>query len=289
MLKKIVLLLLVGVMAFGCSSDEPETTPETKAQVAPKPGPNVAISYTMLVSGIPMMGEMTFNQRYLTDGLIGRVEMESIIPVGDQVRTSEFATILDLDNQIVHYVNDAAKTYSDVPFPDPASIPPATSPEITIEAEPTGQVDSLVGAECEEIDVAFTVAYKVKDQDVTTSMSGKLWVSKDFPGYDTYKAYQARSLEMLTDSRMQTGGFLDFLTRFNLSRENLDELYAALGGFPFGGDLEFKINEGLPQTFDLKTKLEVTDINTEDLDMAIFSVPEDYTPVDLSQVMAPPR
>ncbi|MFH1891172.1 MAG: DUF4412 domain-containing protein [Candidatus Zixiibacteriota bacterium] len=289
MLKRIVLLMLVGVMVFGCSSEKSETTPVEKTQNAPKPDSDVAISYTMLVSGIPMMGEMTFNQRYLTDGEIGRVEMESIIPVGDQVRTSEFATIVDLDNQMVHYVNDAAKTFASVPFPDSASIPPVTSPEITIKAEWTGQVDSMVGIQCEERDVAFTVSYKVRDQDVTTSMSGKLWVSKDFPGYNTFLAFQAKSLEKLTDSRMQSGGFLDFLTRFNLSRENLDSLYAALGGFPFGGDLEFKINEGLPQSFDLKTKLEVTDVSTDNLDTEIFAVPEDYTPVDLSQVMAPPK
>jgi hypothetical protein len=158
-----------------------------------------------------------------------------------------------------------------------------------ISVKPTGNVDTLAGTPCEEEEVAFSVSFKVKDQDVTTSMSGNLWVSKDFPGYDTYKAFQAACKQKLTDPRMQSGGFLDFLTRFSLSRENLDSLYAALDGYPFGGNLDFKVNQGLPNTFDLKTKLEVTDVSTAAIDPALFAVPEDYTTVDVSQVMAPPK
>jgi len=289
MSKKIALLLLAGVIAFGCSSEKKEPAPETQAQNVPSPNGDVTIAYTMMVSGIPMMGELTFNQKYLTDGAIGRVDMESIIPVGDQVRKSNFATIIDLDSQKIDYINDLAKTYAAVPFPDSAAVPPQTSPEIQISVKPMGNTETIAGTQCEEEEVAFTVSFKVNDKDVTTSMSGSLWVSKDFPGYDTYRAFQAACKEKMTDPRMQSGGFLDFLTRFNLSRENLDTLYAALGGYPFGGNLDFKVNSGLPNSFDLKTKLEVTAISTAPIDPALFTVPEDYTPVDVSQVMAPPK
>jgi hypothetical protein len=288
MLKKLAVLLTIGLLVFGCSPSE-KTDGETPQQTQSVPGTDsdVTITYTMKVSGIPMMAEMTFNQKYLSDGTIGRVEMESIIPVGEDTRISKFSTIVDVDNRVVHYVNDVSKTFKTIPFPDSLITPPATSPEMTISVEPNGQVDTIAGIECNGIDLALEISFVAQDQPVKSTMSGTLWTSGDFPGYASYQAFQEKTKNALPSGQMQSGGFLDFLTKFGMSRENLDSLYASMSGFPFAGDLVFTLNKGLPNGFDLNTKLEVTEVNTDAIDRALFTVPEDYTESEVMQIMMP--
>ncbi len=283
MLKKLAILLTISLLILGCSPSE-ETDAETTQSDS-----YVTIAYTMKVSGIPMMAEMTFNQKYLTDGAIGRVEMESIIPVGEDTKTSKFSTIIDVDNRVVHYVNDVSKTFATVPFPDSLSTPPMTSPEMTISVEPNGQVDTIAGIECDGIDLALEISFVAQDQPVKSTMSGTLWTSEDFPGYASYQAFQEKTRNALPSGQMQSGGFLDFLTRFGMSRENLDSLYAAMKGFPFSGDLVITLNKGLPNSFDLNTRLEMIETNTDAIDRALFSVPEEYTETEVMQIMMPSK
>ncbi len=289
MLKKLAILLTIGLLVFGCSSsDKADAEKQQQTQTASESsGPNVEIAYSMKVSGIPMMSEMTFNQTYYTNGDIGRVEMESIIPVGEKTRTSKFSTIIDVDNRVVHYVNDISKTFADVPFPDSAATPPATSPEMTISVDPNGETKTIAGVECKGIDLALEISYVAQDKPVKSTMSGTLWVSDDFPGYDLYKSFQEKTREALPVGQMQSGGFLDFMLKFGMSRDNLDSLYASMDGFPFGGDLVFTLNKGLPNSFDLNTKLTVTETNTNPIDPSMFAVPEDYTKSEVMQVMMP--
>ena len=283
MLTKLAILLTISLLILGCSPSE-ETDAETTQSDS-----YVTIAYTMKVSGIPMMAEMTFNQKYLTDGAIGRVEMESIIPVGEDTKTSKFSTIIDVDNRVVHYVNDVSKTFATVPFPDSLSTPPMTSPEMTISVEPNGQVDTIAGIECDGIELALEISFVAQDQPVKSTMSGTLWTSEDFPGYASYQAFQEKTRNALPSGQMQSGGFLDFLTRFGMSRENLDSLYAAMKGFPFSGDLVITLNKGLPNSFDLNTRLEMIETNTDAIDRALFSVPEEYTETEVMQIMMPSK
>jgi len=287
MLRKSLVVFLIGLLMFGCSPSEKEGETSEKMEPVPTADADLSIAYTLVVSGIPMVGEMTFNQKYITDGETGRVEMESVIPVGQETRTASFATIIDLNNKKLNYVNDVTKTYATIDIPDSAKVPPETSPEMKLEVNPTGEVDTVAGIEVKSLDIALELNYMIQDKPATTTMSGVLWVSDAFTGYDAFKAFKANMKNKIADKRLQSGGFLDFLTRFNMSRDNLDELYDKLSGFPFRGELEFNINEGLPNGFTLTTNLNVTDVSNEAIDKAVFAVPEGYTVTDVQQVMSP--
>jgi hypothetical protein len=118
-------------------------------------------------------------------------------------------------------------------------------------------------------------------------MDGTLFVSDNFPGYDTYKEFNSKTSEALRGQPVQTGGFLDFMTRMGVSRQSLDSLYSALGGFAFEGTLNFVLNQGLSNALNMTTSLEVTDVSTDPIDRNLFGVPSDYTMTDPMRVMAP--
>jgi hypothetical protein len=302
MQKAVLITLLIGLVAFGCSSSdnsdqeaqqteqqsEQQAVQQTKTErpeIPPPTGDNVSIKYTLTVSGMPMMGDMTFNQRYISDGSIGRTDMESRIPVSGQTRMSKFGTIIDVDNRIISYVNDVSKTYASEDMPDLSDQNQEVAPDVTISVKPNGKVKTVAGVECEGVDVDFNLP--AKDERPATSMNGELYVSNNFPGYDTYKKFNNKTGMALRGQQVQTGGFLDFMTRMNVGRGTLDSLYAALGGLAFEGSLNFVLNKGQSNALNMTTNLEVTEVSTDPIDRSLFGIPEDYTEANSMQVMAP--
>jgi hypothetical protein len=288
MIKKAILVMMSAALIFSCSPSEKANskTSEGGTPAGQAAGGNLSIAYTMTVSGIPMMSNITFNQQYTTDGAAARVDMESLIPMGDTTRTSRFSTVIDLDKKVVLYLNDVSKIYASIPIPASSSVPPSTSPQLSIEVKPLSETKVIAGVECKGVDVSFAIPIKTADKEATTRMTGKFWVSDSFVGYDAFNSFKARAISEIADKRMQPGGFLDFLQRFGMSRDNLDSFYTKLGGFPFAGDVSLAINEGLPNTFNMGLTLQVQDVKSDKIDKSRFAVPEGYTPAEVSQVMS---
>lgn len=281
----LVMLLLAFAVIAGCGSDEAEKTGESDQVVATSPG--FMIDYSLTVSGIPMMKDMNFNYHFLTDGQVGRMSSESIIPAGEEVRTQKLAHITDIGRGVQLYLNEIAKTYASVPIPDPSTVPPSTAPEATIEVEPTGNTRTILGVECKEMAVNLEVEKLGAGGTSTTMMTGTLWVSDDFPGYDLYWSFQKKVREVIGDSRLQGSGYFEFLNRSGFSREHLDQFYDKIGGFPFGGTLELALNQGMQNETNIKTTIGVAGFSADPIDESVFEIPEDYTEVELGQVMRP--
>jgi len=288
-LKAFLTALLAGLLIIGCSPSEKTELAEKAEEttVADATGEALAIDYTLIVSGLPMLGDMTFNYQFSTDGKIGKMASESIIPAGDEVKTSKLAYVTDVDGGVQAYMNDVTRTFAIVDIPDPSEVPPSTSPEAVIKVDSTGNVDTILGVQCSEVEVTLEVTREGEAGNVTTSMSGNLWISSDFEGYGLYEDFQKVTKEAIGKSRLQGSGYFEFLSRSGFSRENLDELYDAIGGFPLAGTLELALNQGSSRPANMTTKLEVTRISSDPIAHSAFMVPEDYTEVDVGQVLRP--
>ena len=87
--RTLLMALLAGLLMIGCSpseeTDQGEKPEETAVTDATSAG--LTIDYTLVVSGLPMMGDMTFNYQLSTNGKIGKMASESIIPAGEEIRT----------------------------------------------------------------------------------------------------------------------------------------------------------------------------------------------------------
>jgi hypothetical protein len=287
--KAFMAALLAGLLMLGCSSSEETGEVETAEEtpVRQPTGEGVTIDYSLVVSGLPMLGEMTFNYQFSTDGKIGKMASESIIPAGDDVRRSKLAYVTDLDAAVQTYLNETTKTFASIDFPDPSQVPPSTSPEAGVQVNETGNVKEILGIECKEVDVSMEVTREGPEGPVTTSMSGKLWVSNGFEGYDLYEAFQKATQEAIGKTRLQGSGYFEFLIRSGFSRDNLDQLYEGIGAFPFEGTLDLAIKQGSSRQAEMVTKLEVTEISSDPIDPSAFGIPEEYTEVDLGQVSRP--
>lgn len=283
--KALILLLLAFALIIGCGSKETGKTGDAEEVAVTSPG--IVIDYSLTVSGIPMMEDMTFNYQFATDGEMGKMTSESIIPAGDQVRTQKLANITDLQGKAQTYMNEIAKTYASVPFPDASTVPPSTGPDATIEVEPTGNTKTILGVECSEIAVKLEVSRLGAGGTSKTAMAGNLWVSSNFAGFDMYQSFQKKMRNAIGNTRLQGSGYLEFLTRSGFSRENLDKLYDEIGGFPFDGGLELVLNQGEQNETKIKTDIKVGSFSADPVQRSAFEVPEDYTMVDLGQVMRP--
>lgn len=284
--KRLFVALLIGLLVLGCSSSE-DTEQVGDAEEVIQTSPGVTIDFTLVVSGLPGFGAMTFNYEFITDGRTGRMGSESIIPAGEQERVSKLAYVTDIDGRTQTYMNSATKTYSTVTFPDSATVPPITHPEAEISVEPTGNVKELLGVQCSEVTISLEVSNETGQGTGTTSLKGNLWVNGDFEGYDAYMGFQRVSQDAIKHTRLQGSGYFEFLVRAGLSRENLNKFYEQLGGFPFQGELEFAraIGDAAPTV--MTVKHEVTSASADPIDASVFTIPEDFTETDLRTVTMP--
>jgi hypothetical protein len=287
--RTLLLALLAGLLMIGCSpseeTDQGEKPEETA--VADATGDGLTINYTLVVSGLPMMGDMTFNYQLSTNGKVGKMTSESIIPAGEEVRTSKLAYVTDVEAGVQTYINEVTKTYASLDIPDPSETPPSTSPQSEVSVEPTGNTQTLLGVECREIDVSLEVSREGEAGAVTTTMNGKLWVSSDFEGYGLYKSFHKATQEAISQTRLQGSGYFEFLSRSGFSRESLNTLYNEIGAFPLAGTLELDINQGSSRPANMTTKLDVTSISSDPIAQSSFMVPDDYTEVEIGQVLRP--
>jgi hypothetical protein len=287
-LKAIFLALLAGLLIAGCSSTEKTEKAEKTEEPGP-PSPGVAIDYTLIVSGLPMLEDMTFNYRFLTDGQVGKMSSESIIPAGDQVRTTKLSYVTNLETGTQTFLNDVTKTYASIDIPDPSTTPPSTGPEATIQMDTTGNTKMIAGAQCREVNVMMEISKPAATEEgtTTTTVTGNLWVSNDFDGYSLYDDFQVKLREAIGESRVQGSGYFEFLTRSGFSRDNLNMLYETINGFPMSGTLELALNQGSSRPANMTTKIDVTAISTDPMSRSVFGVPEGYTEVDIGQVNRP--
>ena len=282
MQKRIIAMLLMGLLIAGCSSSEKTE----KAKEALKPDSDVMIAYDMIVSGLPRMGDMTFKYKFSTDGQASRMATESSVPIGKEVKNMSSSLIINLDDRAEYFLNDITEVYAKVEFPDTAQIPPSTSPETSINVEPTGKVDTLLGIQCKEITLNITTPSPAGT--LSTFMTGTMWVNSDFLGYDSYRTFQMKAIDAMGKARkLQRSGPLEFLARFGMSRESLNDLYEKIDGFPFKANLQSKVNEGSSKEFTLTINMEATEISNDAIDKSYFIVPESYTEVDIRSVMMP--
>lgn len=283
--KVLFLLLFAGVLIIGCGGNDTEEPGESGETGVTSPG--MVVDYSLSVSGIPMMEEMTFNYQFCTDGERGRMSSESIIPAGEKVRKQSLAHITNIPDSVQTYMNEVTKTYATINFPDPSTVPPSTAPDASIEVEPTGDTKMILGTECREVTVNLEVSKVGAGGTSTTALTGNLWVSDSFPGYDLYQAFQSKSRDVIGESRLQGSGYFEFLTRSGFSRSNLTGLYSEVGGFPFEGDLELVLNKGSQNQTNIKTSIKVSSVSAEPVQQSMFEIPEDYTEVEVGQVMSP--
>lgn len=287
--RTLLVALLAGLLMIGCSPSEETDQGEKPGEtaLADATGAGLTIAYTLVVTGIPMMGEMTFNYQFSTDGKVGKMASESIIPAGEEVRTSKLAYVTDVEAGVQTYINDATKTYASLDIPDSSEIPPATAPQAEVNVEPTGSTQTILGVECKEISVSLEVSKEGEEGALTTTMTGKLWVSSDFDGYSLYEAFQQATQKAVGQTRLQGSGYFEFLSRSGFNRESLNMLYDEIGAFPLAGTLELAINQGSSRQTNMTTKLNVTAINSDPVAQSSFMVPDDYTEVDIGQVLRP--
>ncbi len=282
-LKVVVAILMAAMLVLGCGQnggDEAEKTPQLEQTAE-----GVKIAYTMIVSGMPMMGDLTFKYVFRSDGVMGRMDSESIITAGDQTRTSYLSYVTNVEDSVQIFMNSGTKTYAVVSFPNPSDVPPVTSTDMEVSVEPTGETQTHVGNECETRDLLVNLPLQRQGQISESGMSGTLCVSNDFPGYDVYRNFMAHISDAVLNSRLQGSGYLEFLNRFGLTKENLETLYAEIGGFPLTGELTIDWHGSSDQPLTLVAKIDVTEIEAGPLGEDAFVVPEDYTEVDVGTVL----
>ncbi|MCK4655450.1 MAG: DUF4412 domain-containing protein, partial [candidate division Zixibacteria bacterium] len=219
--RTLLMALLAGLLMIGCSpsekTDQGEKPEETALTDVTSAG--LTIDYTLVVSGLPMMGDMTFNYQLSTNGKVGKMASESIIPAGEEVRTSKLAYVTDVEAGVQTYINEATKTYASLDIPDSSEIPPSTAPQAEVNVEPTGSTQTILGVECKEISVSIKVSRDSEAGAVTNVMNGKLWVSSDFEGYSLYESFQKATQTAIGQTRLQGSGYFEFLSRSGFSRE----------------------------------------------------------------------
>lgn len=282
-LKVVVAVLVAALLVLGCGQnggDKAEQTPQQEQTVE-----GVKIAYTMIVSGMPMMGDLTFKYVFRSDGVMGRMDSESIVTAGDQTRTSYLSYVTNVEDSVQIFMNSGTKTYAIVSFPNPADVPPVTSADMEISIEPTGETQTHLGHGCEVKELMVNLPLQKQGQTSESGMSGTLCVANDFPGYDVYSNFMAHVSDAVLNSRLQGSGYLEFLNRFGLTKENLETLYAEIGGFPLTGELTIEWQGSMDQPLTLVAKIDVTEIEAGPLGEDAFVVPEDYTEVDVGTVL----
>jgi len=283
LLKVAAIILLSVLLLWGCGQKSEEKAEETAPSAASAEG--VKIAYTMVVSGMPMMGDLTFNYVITTDGKMGRMDSESVVTAGDQTRKSYLSYVTNIMDSVQIFMNTGTKTFSVVNFPNPADVPPATETEMEISVEPTGKTETHLGYECNEVELIVNLPAQREGQTQNNGLSGTMCVSSDFPGYDVYKGFLDYISDVVKNRRLQGSGYLEFLNRFGLSKENLEQLYAELGGFPLAGNVTVDWRGGTAEPLKLTSKITVTEIEAGPIDPEIFVVPEGYTEVDVRTVL----
>ena|GEM_PF-3248278 len=287
--RTLLVALLAGLLMMGCSpsedTDQGEKPEETAVTDAMSTG--LTIDYSLVVSGLPVLGDMTFKYQLSTDGKVGKIASESNIPAGEEVRTSKLAYVTNVEAGVQTYINEVTKTFASIDIPDPSETPPSTAPQAEVNVEPTGNTQTLLGVECKEISVSIELSRESEGGTVTTAMNGKLWVSSDFEGYSLFESFHKATQKAVGQSRLQGSGYFEFLSRSGFNRESLNMLYDEIAAFPLAGTLELAINQGSSRPANMTTKLDVTAINSDPIAQSSFTVPEDYTEVDVGQVLRP--
>jgi len=284
-LRLFLTLSLLALVAFGCGQGEKKSDGSDVSAIT-GPGDGVQISYSLTVSGIPMMPDMNFNYQFMSDGTRARVESESIVPTGEETRTSYLSYITLVQDSMQIYMNTKTKVFAYQTVADVGMVPPSTEYETEITITPTGNTETILGIECSEVDVAVHMPSSTNQDSVFSTVSGKLWISNTFEGYKAYSAFQEHASSIVNTYRFQGSGYLEFLARVGMSRESLNQLYSKVNGFPLKGALEFNLNQGSARGFTMNTILETSKVSPGGIDENVFAVPDDYEEVDLRSVQS---
>ena len=169
--------------------------------------------------------------------------------------------IIDLDNNVVFWLNSQKKTYIEMDLPlDISKYLPEQAAEmmanmnISVAVQPTGATETIAGKTCEKYDVTMTIMMMM-----TMEMKMKIWATEDVP-FD-WKKFQDKMIQM-------------FSPTMPLGEEALNA-FKQIKGWQMRSEMTMNM-----MGTDMKTMQEVMEITEKDAPAGTYTVPEGYTKQD---------
>lgn len=235
-----------------------------------------------------MLGGLTPRMVTSIKGTKGRMDME----MGPQA----LATITDSASLQVIVLNPSEKTAQIMTMvapgaEAPAGAAPLVMPKIEAALTPTGRLQTIAGAQCEEHTLSMTVSMgnvaemppqaSAAMKDVRLVMNGSMWVAKSGPGVAEFVAYQEAAMK---------GGFAKFMSSLPgvmgaSGMEQLFDVFSRARGLPYLTEMVLTFEgsgpmvEFMKQQGPVKVVTRVTEVSTDPLSDDLFKVPSDYAVV----------
>ncbi|MGB3863530.1 MAG: DUF4412 domain-containing protein [Candidatus Aminicenantaceae bacterium] len=169
--------------------------------------------------------------------------------------------IIDLDNNVVFWINSQKKTYIEMDLPlDISKYLPEQAADmmanmnISVVVQPTGATEAIAGKTCEKYDVTMTIMMMM-----TMEMKMKIWATEDVP-FD-WKKFQDKMIQM-------------FSPTMPLGEEALNA-FKQIKGWQMRSEMTMNM-----MGTDMKTVQEVMEITKKDAPAGTYTVPEGYTKQD---------
>ena len=222
-------------------------------------------------------------------GTKGRIDVD----MGNPNIPANISSIADADSKQVIVLDHNQKTAR---VSTGAAVKPAangTQPTVNLDAsvKPTGKTQTIDGLKCDEY--TFTTSMSLSDvggaqmppeaaaamQGMTMVMKGSLWVAKDAPGADEYRAYQkAMASADLSSAAMGATGV-------NMpGMDKLAKTMMGVDGVPVLTEMSMSVEGGTGQMADMmrqmmgdmKVTTKVLSVKTDSIGDDVFKVPEGY-------------
>lgn len=169
--------------------------------------------------------------------------------------------IIDLDKNVVFWINSKEKTYIEMELPlDISKYLPDQAADmmanmnISVTVQPTGTTETIAGKTCEKYDVTMTIMMMM-----TMEMKMKVWATEDVP-FD-WKKFQDKMIQM-------------FSPTMPLGEEALNA-FKQIKGWQMRSEMTMNM-----MGTDMKTVQEVMEITEKDAPAGTYTVPEGYTKRD---------
>ncbi|MBN1225022.1 MAG: hypothetical protein JXB23_17370 [Candidatus Aminicenantes bacterium] len=172
--------------------------------------------------------------------------------------TEEQSFVIDMEKNVVFWINNVKKTYMEIALPMDISkyLPPQAAQmmenmSIDVSVEPTSETLTVNGKKCKRYDLTMTIMMMM-----TMEMKMKIWATTDVP-FD-WKKFQDKMVQMINPT-------------MPLGQDAIDA-FMKIEGFHMKTEMVMNMMGADMKTFD-----EVVEIVEKDAPPGTYTVPEGYT------------
>jgi hypothetical protein len=241
----------------------------------------LTLAAALVLTATSASADMTMKLKMTMAGPMS-IEMGTTLYIkGMKMRTDasmagqDVSLIVDLATKQRLMLQHSTKTVQEIAAMSAASPVPMTVGDISVAMTPTGGKKAVLGRDCDGYTVRVVMPMTMGDETLTMTIAGPVWVAKEAPGMEDYKAFYkaaaATGLELSPFAQGPQGKGMTEMVKVMLD-----------SGMPLEQDMELTV-EGTGQMAQVMGKMamsmssQVTELTADPIPDDTFAVPADYT------------